>query len=331
MKKLIKKLLKEQILNGSCATSTYLYPNPGTAYENINHISTTYGITAHFSEYYQTHPTTNHPNCCRDENNDCLGKWTFISSSSSPSKGGIYIGGVNMAATWKQFIDQVNAVHQANNIPELASYNWTFVDGAGNQPHALTQPGIINTDFFRINGGTCMGCPDPVQPPIYGCIDQTAINYDPNATTDDGSCEYHYNCVDGECVKDANGSYSSVMECQKSPCGTPVSNDVKTVDTKVDDENVSGNCSVNPTGECWVCHHDVNSNQPPSSCVQLSNLPSGWVTSTGIPQGFNYYNTESDCMAAGPDCINSQENITRAAETKSINEDIKRMKGLINY
>ena len=330
----MKKILKEQILNGNCATSTYLYPNPGTAHENVNHISTTYGITANFSEYYQTHPISTTPNsdCCRDENNVCLGKWNFIHSKTT-SSGGIYIGGVSMAATWKQFIDQVNAVHQANNIPEQANYNWTFGNAGGGQPHALTQAGIINFDFFGVNGSTCMGCPDPIQPPTYGCIDQTAINYDPNANTDDGSCEYHYNCVDGECVKDANGSYSSVMECQKSPCGTPVSDDVKTVDTKVDDDNVSGDCSVNPTEECWVCHHDVNSNQPPQSCVQISNLSSNWINNSGNPQGFNYYNTESDCLAAGPECI-KDENKKKDKKDKiiqDISEDIKRMKRLIRY
>jgi len=118
-----------------------------------------------------------------------------------------------------------------------------------------------------------------------------------------------------------------------SPPETPIfqAPDTKNTQKPGDDENVNGDCSVNPHEECWVCHHDVNSNQPPSSCVQLTNMPSNWINNTGIPQGFNYYNTESDCMAAGPDCINSQENITRAAETKSINEDIKRMKGLINY
>ena len=322
----MKKILKEQILNGSCANKTYIYPNPGNGYANITHIVTNYGITAKFSEYYQQHPNQNHPNCCKDENGACLGKWNFINSKTI--QGGIYIGGVSMAATWKQFIDQVNAVHQANNIPEQANYNWTFGNSGGGQPHALTQAGIINVDFFSIAGNTCMGCPDPIQPPIYGCIDQTAINYDPNATTDDGSCEYHYNCVDGECVKDVNGIYSSVMECQKSPCGTPVRDDVKNTTTTDDDDGETElNCKHNPEEGCWSCHSNP---QAGGSCWQP---PQMWIDTYHPSLGHNFYNTETDCINAGPLCKKDENKKKDKKDkvTQDISEDIKRMNRLIKY
>ena len=42
---------------------------------------------------------------------------------------------------------------------------------------------------------------------LVGCTDVNACNYDPNATDDDGSCEYaeeYYDC-DGNCINDADG------------------------------------------------------------------------------------------------------------------------------
>jgi len=75
--------------------------------------------------------------------------------------------------------------------------------------------------------------------------------------------------------------------------------------------NCSGN---NPAGECFVCHHDVNSNQPPSSCAQLSSFPSNWWQSVGMPQGFNAYNTEADCLAAGVGCIDATSPVGKDIE-----------------
>ena len=40
---------------------------------------------------------------------------------------------------------------------------------------------------------------DPCIPFVYGCIDSSAANYDPNANTDDGSCQYP-GCTDGTYV-----------------------------------------------------------------------------------------------------------------------------------
>ena len=54
-------------------------------------------------------------------------------------------------------------------------------------------------------------CEDDDDPNVYGCTDGNASNYNPNATADDGSCEYgesdpcpdpnnSYQCPDGSCV-----------------------------------------------------------------------------------------------------------------------------------
>ena len=67
---------------------------------------------------------------------------------------------------------------------------------------------------------------------VPGCTDETAINYDSNATIDDGSCEYmRYRCkgprrqvrerveVDNTssmCVEDENGEFASLQACREN-------------------------------------------------------------------------------------------------------------------
>ena len=106
-------------------------------------------------------------------------------------------------------------------------------------------------------------------------------------------------------------------------CSPLIANDDKAIDVPED-------CSVEQHEGCWVCHWGAGQTGTPSSCIQLSNLPSGWATTFGTPQGFNYYNTESDCMAAGPECINPKNGPTKDTSV-DIAEDVKRMKGLIKY
>lgn len=269
----MKKILKEQITQGSCANYQYMYnPNP-SPWSWIDNIVSQFGITQNFGDYYTQHPNMTNSNCCKDENGICLGR-THTLHSNSPNQvqtSPMYAGQIS-AQNWKTLIDQLNAIHQANNEPTNFTYSDTWSSMQSKLIWANQGQGPING-----SGNSCTGCDSPVSKPTY-----------------------------------------------QAP-------DTKNTQKPGDDENVSGDCSTNPTEECWVCHHDVNSNQPPQSCVQLSNLSSGWVNSVGIPQGYNYYNTESDCMAAGPDCINSQGNTVKAGETKSIKEDIQRMKRLIKY
>ena len=50
-------------------------------------------------------------------------------------------------------------------------------------------------------------CPEPLMVALQGCTDADACNYNPNATTDDGTCTFQdgiYGC-DGECLADADG------------------------------------------------------------------------------------------------------------------------------
>ena len=63
-------------------------------------------------------------------------------------------------------------------------------------------------------------------------------------------------------------------------------------------------CSAKPNVNCWVCHGDPQSG---GSCKQVNDLggnagPQYWINTFGIPQGFTFDNTESSCLAAGPEC-----------------------------
>ena len=46
---------------------------------------------------------------------------------------------------------------------------------------------VVGSGDMNITYGSCSEC-DPNA--VYGCTDPNALNYDPNATEDDGSCEY---------------------------------------------------------------------------------------------------------------------------------------------
>ena len=58
---------------------------------------------------------------------------------------------------------------------------FTLTDLSGNiwLQYELTV-GFEGTTDFTVGG----------DPPVYGCTDETALNYDPNATVDDGSCYF---------------------------------------------------------------------------------------------------------------------------------------------
>ena len=45
---------------------------------------------------------------------------------------------------------------------------------------------------------------------VSGCTDSSASNYNPNATTDDGSCTYARSCIDGAGPGDASGNSVSL-------------------------------------------------------------------------------------------------------------------------
>jgi len=73
----------------------------------------------------------------------------------------------------------------------IGNTNWSSSSGTDSLNSEWTI--LSNEDWSDIGHHT-----NPCQSaPVYGCIDSTANNYDPNATQDDGSCTYDvYGCTD---------------------------------------------------------------------------------------------------------------------------------------
>jgi hypothetical protein len=67
------------------------------------------------------------------------------------------------------------------------------------------QWGYYGSMSFGIN---TTGCESVL--PVYGCTDPEALNYNPAANTDDGTCEYSTDCTDVAIVLDGNGSLDAL-------------------------------------------------------------------------------------------------------------------------
>ena len=118
----------------------------------------------------------------------------------------------------------------------------------------------------NINGqGALADCQAACVAPPSGCMDQNAFNYDPNATIDDGSCDYGYICestwfiqtgkrdkdIGKECIPgnaQNPGTFETLQECNES-CGprrapddkssnfvNPITSDPQSKITEPDDE-----------------------------------------------------------------------------------------------
>jgi hypothetical protein len=78
----------------------------------------------------------------------------------------------------------------------------SFGDGWNNafisvlsEDETLVLTTLEDGDFTSVTFGVNADCGDnPID--IFGCTDPVAFNYDPQATIDDGSCEYDFECVD---------------------------------------------------------------------------------------------------------------------------------------
>lgn len=74
---------------------------------------------------------------------------------------------------------------------------------------------LLMIDGWYGDAGTCYlsysastGC----EPPVYGCTDPEAINFNPEATVDDGSCEYDNECTDVTLVIDGPSAWAGYWE-----------------------------------------------------------------------------------------------------------------------
>jgi len=159
---------------------------------------------------------------------------------------------------------------------------------AGTGVHATLNDCLMSQDCDRWE---CKTSADPgameeqiaPQPTISNCVKCDVNRYNVASGDWDQSCQYF---DQQECDE----------ECNPPPIEVPL------------------NCGNDPEQACWVCHSTPGSQVPPSSCIQLSNLPLNWWSQFGIPQGFNAYVDEANCLAAGTGCIDTTSPVEKDIE-----------------
>tara|TARA_Y100001973_G_scaffold105873_1_gene180783 strand:+ start:2202 stop:5762 length:3561 start_codon:yes stop_codon:yes gene_type:complete len=93
----------------------------------------------------------------------------------------------------------------------------TIDDGSCTMPtYGCTDPLACNFGTFdflcdaqAVLDGNCTNVDECDYTSCTGCTDSTAVNYDPAATIDDGSCEYYYTCVNGFQIINCNWPFNS--------------------------------------------------------------------------------------------------------------------------
>ena len=115
----------------------------------------------------------------------------------------------NNPVGWQVISDASTAAWQAMgspNVYDVVGGNIKFVQGTpfdmcfkylGTSPCAGQQAYleyITSPSITPAQQGSCQICQTQLTSPVSGCTDSQASNFDPNATQDDGSCDYGWTC-----------------------------------------------------------------------------------------------------------------------------------------
>jgi len=117
------------------------------------------------------------------------------------------------AVAWR-WINPDGDVLFETSYPYIESSFTTVLDS-----NLITDPGDYVFEFTDGGGsGACVSIVTTnVTLPSCGCTDATAINYDPTATVDNGSCVYcQYGCTDS-----ASSNYDPIATCDDGSCISP--------------------------------------------------------------------------------------------------------------
>jgi hypothetical protein len=161
--------------NISSASVTLYNGNNGSSYNNVSLSEFQQGSTQDgFTFYYYSFPSNGIQNGAPDaislENGS--GVVQFISYEGTMT---VFDGAANGMNSVDIGVSEPGEVGESLQLQGIGtsydSFSWV-----GPIPATM---GSINTDQILGNSGT-----------IYGCIDPSAVNYNPAATDDDGSCEY---------------------------------------------------------------------------------------------------------------------------------------------
>ena len=225
---------------------------------------------------------------------------------------------------WELVVWQIN-LSQTASIDDFPTEYWTDTCGTcANQTQRYPDIDLSNN--------TLVWCPDELPPPpLYpGCTDELAVNFDPNATTDDGSCEYPAipGCTDPTACnynQEADENDNTCIYCD-TPGGEVHCNayhnsnywdfycnlfdccaEESIVDIQLDSiwvEYTSCNVYNQPQGACQegIRYHQVATNIGTDSIYSYQwtwNGPNGW-TNTSVEFGVNFPNNPFYAVALPP-------------------------------
>ena len=147
------------------------------------------------------------------------------------------------------------------------------VEGACNGPNSS----YWNYDpDYSATGGCDLSCV------IEGCTDETACNYDADATTDDGSCEY-FSCATFGCTDDSACNFNASAQFEDGTCTFPPAG-----------LDCSGDCLVDSDGD-GVCDEDEISGCVDSQACDYDPTATDSVACTTYPE--EGYDCDNNCLA----------------------------------
>ncbi|MBT5539600.1 MAG: hypothetical protein HOK29_11725 [Candidatus Marinimicrobia bacterium] len=144
-----------------------------------------------------------------------------------------------------------------------------------------TNPEALNFDEnATVDDGSC-----EFAQVITGCTDPDAINYNPNATVDDGSCNYDQNEIPG-CTDPLADNYNSEATIDNGSCIYTIfgCTDPGAINYNLAATIDDGSCEYAPANSCW----DVDPAQ-----FEYNGSITARVEIDGLPVG-----SEEDCIAA---------------------------------
>ena len=209
-------------------------------------------------------------------------------------------------------------------------YCWEYVgQNNGTYQHGGFGPGNTITNIL-VNDPLCptdCGSGNP-PPPVNGCTDPTATNYNPLATIDDGSCDFgsggdSFRCLDGTCISCGGPGcqYPTLDDCKKD-CGSR-GDDPCAIFYSMPQNQQDGCCekcqgNISPSDPCYqycdCCKRDLGGDDP---CKTNPNPECFWCSEEGGPggcqpvggnlmyaqaNGFSLYQNSADCNASEPGC-----------------------------
>jgi len=142
----------------------------------------------------------------------------------------------------------------------------------------------ISNGNFTIDENLCPNC---------GCTDETACNYDPSATTDDGSCILQEPCsceLTGNQIATLAGNETSAPLTQSATSLAPLSSIF--IELEFDNMGNTGSWAsdlamsiTSPSGEC-ISFGGYNGS--PEGCTSLGNYQAVWPDSWAVSTGGTY-------------------------------------------